>query len=100
MFVKREVHERSNRKNTMLEQLFPESFMRKYTDYRDFDEMVEASNICLASGKAQREIETCRIWSQFVREHTSFSGWREMRKTAAEHYSYPSKIQAPHQKIY
>ncbi|WP_026690779.1 hypothetical protein [Alteribacter aurantiacus] len=80
-------------RNVMLEQLFDERFMKKYTDFKDFDTMVEASNICLASGKAQREIETCRVWSQFVKEHTSFSDWRAMRKTATDQYRYPSPFQ-------
>ncbi|TMW71832.1 hypothetical protein [Alteribacter natronophilus] len=70
------------RETVFLEELFDEAFMRRYTDFRNFDEMVEASGICLVTAKAQKEIESCPLWSRFVAAHTAFSGWAEMKLSA------------------
>ncbi|PYZ97089.1 hypothetical protein CR205_00325 [Alteribacter lacisalsi] len=86
MKVKRRTALIKKREPVFLEDLFNEAFMQKYTEFQNFDDMVEASNICLLTAKAQSEIDKCPLWSRYVACHTDFTCWKEMKHFAATQY--------------
>ncbi len=63
-------------------ELFPSTFMTKYTQFRTIEDMVEKSSI---RGEKKEDF-TSEEWNKFVREKTSFQNWEEMLKKAAEEY--------------
>ncbi|WP_096436345.1 hypothetical protein [Alteribacter populi] len=65
-----------------LEELFDSQFMKTYTEFDHFDDMVEASGIPIDTAKAQREIESSPEWNAFIKTHTLFSSWVNMKNTA------------------
>ena len=57
-------------------ELFPDSFMQLNTRFSTMQEMLDASGI-----DNPEEIQD-DSWNRFVAEHSSFSGWEDMKSTA------------------
>lgn len=57
-------------------ELFPDSFMEKYTDFSTMQEMVDAGGINEPNDIGKPE------WSDFVAAHSQFTSWDEMFNTA------------------
>jgi hypothetical protein len=80
-----------------LNDLFPSSFMRKYTQFSTINEMVNNSPF-----KVESEVDFKNIpdndWDVYVREKTSFQSWNEMKSKAAEEYM-GKKVQEAIKKI-
>lgn len=64
------------------EELFPPTFMTKYTQFRTIEDMVEKSSI---KGEKKEDF-TSKEWNKFVKEKTSFQSWEEMLAKAGEEY--------------
>lgn len=62
------------------EELFPPTFMTKYTQFRTIEDMVEKSSI---KGEKKEDFSSGE-WNKFVKEKTSFQSWEEMFAKAGE----------------
>jgi hypothetical protein len=67
----------SGEQSLPLNELMPDSFMRKYTKFETLQSMVDAAEI-----NSPEEFQSDR-WNQFVAEHTQFANWQEMNQVAA-----------------
>ena len=65
-----------------LAELFPNSFLTKYTDFGSLEEMVRASGYKIES---QADVDNIPHgeWNAFVARHTRFSSWEQMLQIAA-----------------
>jgi hypothetical protein len=70
-------HETGARAITDIEQLFSDEFVSHNTDFKTFDEMLDAG------GLDKAEDLSGEVWSRFVAAHSRFSGFNEMFETAA-----------------
>jgi hypothetical protein len=61
-------------------ELYPDEFMREYTDFQSFRAMVEASGIKSIEAVGDEE------FSKFVASHSRFKSWREMSGKAGIEY--------------
>ena len=66
-------------------ELFPSSFMMKYTQFRTIKEMVEKSPFKIESEEDFRNIPD-KEWDNYVKEKTSFQSWDEMINKAEIEY--------------
>jgi len=66
-------------------ELFPSSFMMKYTQFRTINEMVERSPFEIESEEDFRNIPD-KEWDNYVKEKTSFQSWNEMINKAGNEY--------------
>lgn len=66
-------------------ELFPPSFMRRYTDFSSIDEMLEESPFTV---ETQDDFEKIPVdeWDEFVDEHTRFPSWEKMMGKAGRDY--------------
>ena len=72
-----------SRKHTVSEKdLFPDVFMRKYTDFPSFRAFCEASGI-----NSNEEIGN-DAFSKFVAEHSRFNSYQEMLKKGGSEYAH------------
>jgi len=62
-----------------ISELFNSTFMRKYTNYQTFDSMLSAFGI--QELKDISELDN-KEWNQFVKEHSKFIDWDDMKGTA------------------
>ena len=62
-----------------LEELMPDDFIRRHTDFATLGEMLDASGLTLES---QEDFESGE-WDAFVAERTRFESWEEMQQKAA-----------------
>ncbi len=60
-----------------LGELLTENFIRAYTNFSTFDEMIEKSGI-KNSKNSYEEVFTSTQWNKFVIKTTKFMGWDEM----------------------
>jgi len=69
-----------------IDELFPRAFMRKYTRYGSFDEMVKGSGF-----KVENEEDFTAIpdadWDRLVKSVTRFESWHAMREQATADWS-------------
>jgi len=65
--------------------IFDEVFMREFTDFDSFDEMVAASPSD-ASSAAELELVPDGTWDEFVAEATTFEDEEEMVFAARDHW--------------
>ncbi len=72
---------RKGEAGVQLNDLFPQNFMMKYTNFGSIDEMAKASE---ADIKSMNDFD--KIPADFFRKHTRFSSWGEMTKTATEQW--------------
>lgn len=60
-----------------LTELFPDSFISEHTDFKSFQEMLDAS------GLYSPDLLDSAEWSQFVARRSRFSGWQPMYEAAS-----------------
>lgn len=60
-----------------LNELFPEEFMKNYTEFKDLDELQEESDFEIDSEEDFKNIPD-EDWDEFIDENTEFSSWEEM----------------------
>jgi hypothetical protein len=71
-----------SRKHTLSDKdLFPDAFMRKYTDFPSFQALCEASGV-----NSNEEIGN-DAFSKFVAEHSRFNSYEEMLKKGGAEYA-------------
>jgi len=80
-----------NRKNgPLIENLFKNEFMKKYTKFDSFDEFIKnCSLIEIDDINSLNQILNkgmMKKWDQYVQNHTKFSSWDEMFERAIESY--------------
>ncbi len=88
--LQRNAQELHGERRVALHELYPPSFMAKYTEYAAIQEMIQTSGVFADIGEQDearvREAFHDQAWSDFVNRHTRFSGWEEMRRTAGKEY--------------
>ena len=67
----------SGEQSVPLNELMPDTFMRKYTEFETLQIMVDAAEI-----NSPEELQSDG-WNRFVAEHTQFANWQEMNQAAA-----------------
>jgi hypothetical protein len=67
------------------EDLFPPEFMRRYTDFKSIEEMLEASGHSVDSTEDFEAIPAAE-WDAVVKARTRFATWKEMQQKAGEEY--------------
>lgn len=66
--------------NVPFVELFPETFMTTYTNFKNIQDFVDKSGFDFENMETINATEL----DNFVREHTSFPNWEEMKNQAAE----------------
>lgn len=69
-----------------MNELYPTTFMSNCSQYRSFDEMVEASGFKVET-QTDFEAIPSKEWDDFISENTSFSSWEEMQQEAVAFYA-------------
>lgn len=70
-----------------LEVLSP-NFIKRYTNFSNFEEMLKSSGSIIESEKDFIELEKSPQWNDFVCQNTKFNSWEEMIKTSADLFFY------------
>ncbi len=83
-----------NEQTLTYEELFPPTFMTKYTQFKTIEDMVEQSPI---RGEKKEDFSSGE-WNKFVKEKTSFQGWEEML-VKAEEECYGNKVSQAFKKV-
>jgi hypothetical protein len=66
------------------ELLIPE-FMEKYTDFKNFDKMIESSRFKIDNEIEFGDVTDTEDWNGYVHKNTVFKNWKEMlRKSVIE----------------
>lgn len=65
--------------------LFPQEFMRRYTDFPTIQAMADASGFKIESQEDFQAIPDAD-WDAFVRSRTRFQTWQDMQAKAGEEY--------------
>jgi hypothetical protein len=78
--LQRKLKDLKGEKRVALPDLLPDDFIRKNTDFKTLQAMIDASGV-----KNQEEIGNDKF-SKFIATHTRFSDWEEMLKTAGAEY--------------
>lgn len=65
--------------------LFPDSFIQRYTDFETMGDLVEASGFKVESTEDFGAIPDDQ-WDAFIRKSTRFPSWKEMMKVATKEY--------------
>jgi hypothetical protein len=68
------------------DELFPPSFMRRYSDFETIGAMVDASGFRVESADDFARIPDDE-WDRFVASRTRFANWREMQDKAAAEWT-------------
>jgi len=76
------------------EELFPPTFMTKYTQFKTIEDMVELSPI---RGEKKEDFSSGE-WNKFVKEKTSFQSWEEMLAKTEEEY-FGKKVSQAFKKV-
>jgi hypothetical protein len=67
------------------EDLFPPEFMRRYTDFKSFEEMLGGCGAPITSNEDfQRLLDAG--WDAYVTKKTRFKSWDEMQSKAGQEY--------------
>jgi hypothetical protein len=64
-----------------LNELMPDSFVRRYTDYQSLQAMVDAGGIDTSDDLHGED------WNNFVASHSRFGGWKEMQNKAVAEWT-------------
>lgn len=65
-----------------LTELLKPEFMQKYTEFSDFDEMLESGEFVVESQEDLEKLLSSTQWDNYVVDITKFKGWDEMLQTA------------------
>jgi hypothetical protein len=69
-----------------LNELFPDFFMLRYTDFSTIDEMFKKSGFAI---ETQNDFDNLSQdeWGEFISGHTQFENWQEMKQTATKEWT-------------
>jgi len=95
--LQREIHKISREQKVPLNNIFPSSFMSKFTQFSSFNEMVNKSPFRVKTEEDFKNIPD-KDWDAYVREKTSFNSWDEMLSKAGEQY-FGKQIQQAMKKL-
>ena len=88
--LQRNAQELHGEHRVTLEDLYPPSFMAKYTVYTTIENMIHASGVLADIDERDeagaREALHDQAWSDFVNRHTRFSSGEEMRRAAGREH--------------
>lgn len=84
--MKKGAKELSQTKNISFEELFPTSFMRKYTSFSSMDELLDASGFKVES---QEDFEAIpeNEFDKHIATNTKFKNWEDMLGEATSQYA-------------
>lgn len=68
------------------EELFPPSFMKRYTTFESIEKMVETSGYKVENADDFKAIPDA-AWDSFVRQRTKFDNWGDMLRKAGEEWA-------------
>ncbi len=71
--------------NVPVKELFSTEFMKAHSNFPDFEAMIKASGFEKQILENFSKVPEDR-WKAYVRKNTQFSGWEEMKNTAAEEW--------------
>jgi hypothetical protein len=69
-----------------LDELFPDEFMLRNTEFPSFGALVEASGFTVETAEDFAAIPD-HAWDQHIRLHSRFATWDEMQQVAAENWA-------------
>jgi hypothetical protein len=72
--------------NIPFDELFPASFMSKYTDSSSIEELIQKGNFDIKSQEDFEKIPDDKM-NSFIEMHTSFLTWNQMITNASEEWS-------------
>jgi butyrate kinase len=67
------------------DQLFSSTFMKKYTNYSSFDELLEKGGFVVNSQEDFEKIPD-DVFDKHISENTKFANWEKMQVAATEEY--------------
>lgn len=65
-----------------LDELLNQEFMQKYTQFSDFDEMIDSSKFEIETQDDFDDLFENEDWDDYVIDTTKFKDWEEMMQTA------------------
>jgi hypothetical protein len=83
--LRRRVQELEGKHEIPIKDIFRSDFMSKYTDFRSFDEMLDASGFKVRTSEDFAAILDGQ-WDAFVAARTRFKNWKEMREEGVRQY--------------
>jgi len=84
--MQKAANELQNTKHVSFDQLFTEAFMKKYTDFSSFEELLEIGGFEVNS---QEDFEAIPddVFDKHIAKHTRFGSWKEMLNSAVTEYA-------------
>lgn len=84
--LKRAAEELDGEHQISLNEMFPDFFMLRYTNFSTIDEMFNKSGFGI---ETQEDLENLPEieWGQFISGNTQFESWEEMKQTAAKEWT-------------
>lgn len=71
--------------NVQFKDLFPDSFIREYTDCQNVSDFFEKSGLDFSSQENFEKIDVKQL-DKYVSQHSRFSSWDEMKAAAGKSY--------------
>lgn len=84
--LKKGAEELNNTKHVSFEELFPASFMQKYTSFSSIDELLDAGGFKVKSQEDFEAIPDVEL-DKHIEANTRFKNWEEMLGEATSHYA-------------
>ena len=72
--------------NVGLNELFPPSFVRRYTQFASIDELFAQSGFKVET-QADFEAVPSDQWDIFIKGHTQFASWQQMKEKAGAEWT-------------
>ena len=76
----------SNTKQVSFKELFPNSFMKKYTSFSSMEELLDKSGFDVKSTEDFKAIPE-DLFDKYISSNTKFKSWEEMLEKATSQYS-------------
>ena len=77
----KQVRNVGNKKKISYGELFPNSFISRFTNFKTIDEMFDKNSFKIESLEDLEAIPDAE-WDNFIRENTKFDSWGKMQETA------------------
>jgi hypothetical protein len=87
--LRRKLKELERTKKVAFSELFPSTFLRKYTRFQSLTDMQKKAEAEGFSFRTEQEVEAIPSpeWEAFIKGHTRFRSWQEMLQTAGDEYA-------------
>ncbi|WP_368489589.1 hypothetical protein [Clostridium sp. BJN0013] len=85
--IVKEIEELENKLEVSFDELFNEDFMRQYTSYNTWDELLNKSGFGVKNNEDFEKIPNKKL-NRYIRKVTSFKNWENMINKATEIYIY------------